>query len=179
MLKNATYQQKFLYLLIGGFVILWFIYLFSIKETIKIKKQYNDIKIKTESVSDATASILFYEKELKKIDSLIGSDNYIGNYTQEQLLEGISKFSNYNNLSIVNFPAPHEYIDNGYRVLTYKAIITGGYIDLLRLLFELETKQYPGVIKSVDFSLSKQNVSGNSQLLMTLFIQDIKDIGNE
>ncbi|MBP7222215.1 MAG: hypothetical protein KBA50_03100 [Sedimentibacter sp.] len=179
MFKNSTYRQKFIYLLVGGFVILWFIYIFSIKETLKIKKQYNEIKEKTESVSDATASILFYEKELKKIDSLVGSDSYIGNYTQEQLLEGISGYSNAHSLNIVSFPAPHEYSDNDYRVLTYKAVVAGGYIDLLNLLFELETKHYPGVIKSVDFSISKQNTTGTSQLLMTLFIQDIKEVTHE
>lgn len=179
MLKSLTYKQRFIYLLIGGAFMLVLIYAFSINETIKLRSNYNDLKKRYDGVFDASSSILFYERELVKIDSLIGSENYKGNYTQEELLRKVTEFGRVNNLTIINFPKPHEYVDNGYKVLTYKASVSGRFSDLLRLLYDLEIGNYPGVIKSVDFNLDKSPSQSKVMLVMTIYIQEIKDIKNE
>lgn len=179
MFKDLTYKKKFIYLLIGGAVLLCLVYTFSINETFKLRSSYINLKERYDGVFNASSSILFYEKELTKIDSLIGSKNEKGNFTQEELLRKVTEFGRDNNLTIISFPAPHQNIDNGYKVFTYEASISGTYNDLLHLLFELETGNYPGAIKSTNFELIKSPGQSRTMLVMTLFIQEIKDIKDE
>ena len=176
MFKNLSYKNKFIYLLVGGGLLICLVYTLSINETIKLRRSYLEIKNRYDGVFDASSSILFYEKELKKIDSLIGAKNDIGNYTQEELLRKVTEFGRIHNLTIINFPAPHHYTDNGYKVITYETSISGRFNDLDRLLFELETGNFPGVVKSADFELIKTPGQTNTMLVMTLFIQEIKDL---
>lgn len=179
MFKNFTYRQRFIYLLVGGVALLILVYMFSIDETLKLRRNYVELKKRYDGVFDASSSILFYEKELIKIDSLIGSENSKGNYTQEELLLKVTEFGRSHNLTVISFPAPHENTDNGYKVLTYEASISGKFNDLLLLLYELELGKYPGVIKSVNFELTKSQSQATTMLVMTLFIQEIKDIKDE
>jgi hypothetical protein len=179
MFKNLTYKQKFIYLLVGGLILLILVYVFSINETLKLRSNYVELKKRYDGVFNASSSILFYEKELIKIDSLIGSENVKGDYTQEELLKKVTEFGRVHNLTVISFPGPHEYIDNGYKVFTYEAAISGRFNDLLRLLYDLEIGNYPGVIKSVDFEVGKSPDQTHTMLIMTLFIQEIKDIKDE
>lgn len=179
MLKNLTYKKKFIYLLICGALSLCLVYVLSINETLKLRKSYIELKSRYDGVFDASSSILFYEKELNKIDSLIVTKNDKGNYTQEELLRKVTEFGRSHNLTIINFPAPHQHIDNGYKVFTYEASIAGSYNDLIRLLYELEMGSYLGVIKSANFELIKSQGQARTMLVMTLFIQEIKDIKDE
>ena len=179
MFKNFTYKKKFIYLLIGGAVLLCLVYLFSINETLKLRSSYIELKNRYDGVFDASSSILFYEKELIKIDSLIVTKNDKGNYTQEELLRKVTEFGRAHNLTIINFPAPHQHIDNGYNVFTYEASISGPYNNLIRLLYELEVGNYLGVVKSANFELTKSQGQARTMLVMTLFIQEIKDISDE
>lgn len=182
MFSNLTYKKKFIYLIVGGAILLCLVYSFSINETIKLRSSYLEIKNRYDGVFDASASILFYERELNKIDSLIGDKNDKGNYTQEELLRRVTEFGREHNLTIINFPSPHSYIDNGYRVFTYETSISGAFNDLVRLLYELEIGNFPGVVKSADFELIKSPGQTHTMLVMTLFIQetkDIKDTSNE
>jgi len=179
MLKNLTYKQKFIYLLVGGGLFLFLVYVFSVNETLKLRSSYIELKKRYDGVFNASSSILFYERELIKIDSLVGSENDKGNYTQEELLSKVTEFGRAHNLTVISFPAPHEYIDNGYKVFTYEAAISGKFNDLLRLLYELEIGNYPGIVKSVDFELAKSPGQLRTMLIMTLFIQEIKDIKDE
>ncbi|HCT31384.1 MAG TPA: hypothetical protein DIW31_11805 [Bacteroidales bacterium] len=179
MFKNFSYKKKFAYLVVCGGLLLCLVYYFSINETIKLRRNYLELQSRYNTVSDASSSILFYEKELKKIDSLIGSNNDKKNYTQEELLKKVTDFGRSHNLTIINFPAPHKHVDNKYRVYTYEASISGTYNNLLRLLYELEIGNYPGVIKSANFVLTKSSGQTRTMLVMTLFIQEIKDIKDE
>jgi hypothetical protein len=179
MFKNLTYKKKFIYLIIGGVILLCFVYTFSINETLKLRSSYNELKNRYDGVFDASSSILFYEKELNKIDSLIGAKNDKGNYTQETLLREVTEFGREHNLTVINFPAPHQYLDNGYSVYTYETSISGTFNDLIQLLYELEIGNYPGVVKSVNFELTKSQGQAHIMLIMTLYIQEIKDIKDE
>ena len=179
MIKNITYRNKFLYLAFAGIFALILVYSISIKETLKVRSEYLFAKERTQNVAQANSSILFYERELSKIDSIVGSDSYVGNYAQEQLLNVISNYCSNNGLSVVNFPTPHVYSDEDYKVLTYNAIVSGGFIKLIGLLYKLEQGSYPGVIKSVYFYIEKRSYSAQTQLLMSLYIQDIKDNRDE
>jgi Tfp pilus assembly protein PilO len=176
MLKNLTYKKKFLYLVVGGVLLLCLVYTFSINETLKLRSSYIELKNRYDGVFDASSSILFYEKELNKIDSLMVIKNDKGNYTQEALLRKVTEFGRAHNLTIINFPAPHQFIENGYKINTYEASISGSFNDLLRLLYELEVGNYPGVIKSTNFELTKSSNQSRTMLVLTLFIQEIKDI---
>ncbi|MHC1705779.1 MAG: hypothetical protein AB9846_17895 [Tenuifilaceae bacterium] len=179
MIKNITYKKKFIYLIFGGILLLCLVYSISINETIKLRTSYLEIRNRYDGVFDASSSILFYEKELNKIDSLIGIKKDKGNYTQEELLRRVTDFGRRHNLIVRNFPAPHQYIDNGYIVYTYETSVSGKFNSLLRLLYELETGNFPGVIKSASFELKKSPGQLQTMLEMTLFIQEIKDLNNE
>ncbi|MDD2196883.1 MAG: hypothetical protein PHE03_10365 [Bacteroidales bacterium] len=176
---ELTYRSKFLYLLIASVALMWIVYILSIKETLRIKKQYLEVARQTERVGNATQSILFYERELSRVDSLVGSDKYMGNYTQEQLLQKISEYSIKEKINILSFPGPHVYIENNYRVFTYQVEISGDYASLLWLLYELETGNNPGVIKSASLYTTKLSGQATPILVLKLFIQDIKNLENE
>ena len=77
MIKNITYRNKFLYLAFAGIFALILVYSISIKETLKVRSEYLFAKERTQNVAQANSSILFYERELSKIDSIVGSDSYV------------------------------------------------------------------------------------------------------
>jgi len=174
MMKNISYRQRFIYLLIGGVLICWLVYGLSLSETFRVRKEYKVLATRLDKANTAGASVLFYERELKKIDSLIGADSYVGNYTQEILLNKITRFARKHQVMIVNFPKPHFFFEGKYKVYTYKADVEGTYQKLLRLLYELETENYPGVMKSARFELVKQPGMKKENLILSLYFQEIK-----
>lgn len=173
-MNRLTYKQQFIGLLVASVLLFWLIYQLAVSETLETRDKYKTLLANKEQLSTAGSRVLFYERELKKMDSLIGADAFAGNYTQELLLRKITDFGLQRNVTIVDFQKPHFALQDDYGVYTYRTTIRGGFHDLLRLLYELESNPFPGIFKSAGFALKTEPGEKVPELTLTLFVQEVK-----
>lgn len=173
-MSKLSFRQRFMLLLAASVLLVWLVYALALKETFEIRQEYCSLMENQQQLSNAGSRLRFYQKELATMDSLIGADAYTGNFTQELLLKRITDFELHRQVVIVNFNKPHHFMQDGYDVFTYETKIRGAYLDLLKLLYELESHPFPGIFKSACFALEKEPGKKQSVLTLNLYVQEIK-----
>lgn len=160
--------------LITGFVIaLLLVYNFAIKNTLTYKKQYKNLVKEKDLLNNAESKIRFLQRKNKHIDSILTSRNIsIQNSFQQTILQNITKFSNNEDIQIVNFNAPHLFSKNNTitETLTFEA--RGDYHTLLKLINYIEQEQL-GKLLSTHFKKKKNYRTNRQYLTVVIYLQKI------
>lgn len=172
MWKNISYRKRVLYLLTGGFVFLLIIYFGSIKKTIALYNSCSELKEQLTSIVDAPKQIAFYQKKQKETENKVGTISSQGN-SHEKILEKCGQYCLKNNLTLRDYPSSFEFKTQNYLIETSSIEIEGGFINLLKLLHNLELDKGLGLISSVSFEAIKDNESNKKVLFEKIYIQNI------
>jgi hypothetical protein len=175
---KLTYKKR-LYLLLGAGLFVFFLsYRIAIIETVKISKNLKDIREKLSQIETAPESIAILEKKIASINKMIGENlNDVPEF-QKTLLDRISSFCNENSLVLREFPQVHSWTKQDYQFITCYASMEGSFIPLLKLLFDLETHFVSGRMVSVDFYSNEDHRLKKRRLIMSIYIQTIKQTKN-
>ena len=176
MLDKLLYKNKFFLLLGLSLLFAVIAYSLAFKKTFKLKDEYKKVKSQLEIVDKAPQEIARHEKKLMEYNSLLDIDLSEDKDAQEILLEQISTYCQAHKMILKEMPQIHISTDQGYEVWTNTVVIGGNFLQLLKLLNNMEKQKVFGTISSVKFQSEENFRTRRRYLTMTLYIQNIKHV---
>lgn len=169
--QNLTYQTKMKLLPVGFVLALLLVYSLTISNTIDLSKQVQQLEAQVEKLGDAPLQVQILRKRLGEIEERIG--NHSGTISQEEIFDELSVYCKRNNLTVREFPVPHELSKDDYLVQTYLVEIEGSFHNLARLVYYLEQETYLGKVAATKFLLKKDKRTREEYLSLTIFLQTV------
>lgn len=179
MKKKITYHQRLLYTLITGGVFAIILYNMAISNTIDLIIENGALKEQISKNQDAPEQIKKIKKDLKKIEQLVGNNDYVEIDVHQELLQLVTDNVQKKGLILKDFPQPYVTTDEGYVTKTALANVEGDFIDLLKLVYFLEMNYKVGKVVAVDFNTTKELRTRKRKLSSTIYIQNVKAENNE
>jgi hypothetical protein len=180
-LKNLKEKYKF-YLLSAGFGLLILIcYKIAISSTVKLAGQYHVLKERAAIASDIPKKTVVLNKQLNELNSKYFSESENLQSGHEVILEKISRISFDNSVLIIGYPERHAYQTASVLVETHTALLRGGFVDLLKILYTLEALEHIGRISSVEYYTETDHKTKTKYLYSKIYIQNyqnMNDYGN-
>jgi hypothetical protein len=177
--NKLTYQQKNKVLLVGYLIFLFAAYQLAISKSWELYTQNKELEEKINSSSSNYRGKEELEKKRQLLDHRISSFFVDSVSHQDYLLGTISTYCNQHHVLIKEIPAMSKYIEDDFEVGTYKVVLEGDFIPLLKMVYLLEQKNKMGRISSVLFSLKYDNKRKKEILSMILYIQNIQLYAHE
>jgi hypothetical protein len=173
--KKLTYKQRLLYILIGAFVFSFVIYNVALSGTIDMAIKNSDFREQIAKNKNAPEQIKIVKKRIKQIEALVGTNkDYVNVDIHQALLESVTNYVQKNGLVLQDFPQPYEASNNGYITKTAQLTVEGGFINLLQLIYFLETNYIAGKVDAVDFKIDKELRTRYRKLNTKIYIQNVK-----
>jgi len=165
-----TYKRK-VYILIAALIFfIFFAYSFTIKKTIQLYGSNRSFKKILSEIENAPEQVIQLRNELDKLNSSIGL-NLNQNFKQ-YLIYKISK-NKTDDVILKDIPQPYEFFDQNINIKTYKIILEGRFIHLLRILHCFELDPNIRKIHSAYFIKKNDRRKKSSKVELTFYIQKI------
>lgn len=174
MFSNLTYRLK---LIILGVVILVFLivsYNLALKKTFGLKSQCKEIEARLEQSKNAPQQIAIIKSKLEEINLKAGDKSIDQINLEELIIEHISSYSKQNNLVLKEYPGIHNYSQQDYTTETCKLTVEGSFIKLLKLAYGIEQNFSYGKVSSLNFNTEKNYKTKKVELLLEIYVQNIK-----
>jgi len=173
MLKKLTNKEKSITLGIIIAMVSLTSYQLAFDKTFALKNNCEITEEKLNKLEDAPERIDAIQRDIQKIDRYLGNENQYKD-AEKALLEQVGRMCKQNEVIFKEFPGHHLISNKNYTLITYKMVLQGKFVPLLKVLHDLEKKLRFGKVASVDFRIKKDPRSGNKQLNMIFFVQGIK-----
>lgn len=168
-------KQKNIILLVGFIVLLWITYQFSISKTLEARSTYNTLSRQKEAISNIPQQVNYLKQQNTHYDSLLEKNKISAESSfQNNLLQTINSFATNNNLKIVSFNEPHQFIKDDAILKTYSFTIKGSYANTLKLIYKLEQHGNYGKLISINFEKKKNYKRNRIFLECTILLQKIE-----
>lgn len=176
MLKNLSYEKKNRMLIIAALLFGFVVYSGFVKKTIETYGDCKELHEKMEIASNAPIEKARIQKELVRLNSIIGSEKGSDTPVREALLSMLTGYCQDTNILLREFPSTLTKQETNLMVETNIFTIEGSFAKLLRLIYELEQKQKLGKISSVTYQSKKDITTKKLILTATVYLQNIKKI---
>jgi hypothetical protein len=163
-------------ILAGFFVMLLVSYKVAIKSTITTYSDYKELKEKSRVAEDLPIRIAELQEKLNDLNQTYFDAVKIIDNTHELFLDKLGQFASANRTTITEYPKEHIYETSSVLIETHSAILTGRFINLLKVLYQLEVKERIGRIVSVEFFTETNRRTKVSSLYMRLYIQNYRNL---
>ena len=174
LFATLSFKQKNKYLAIGAGVFVVVIYLFAISHTISEYHQVKELKRKVQKAKQSPGQMAVLENRLAFINSKVNDYLIDSTRNQEGILDAVSTFCQKNNLILREFPKTGFEEQKDITIETNVIIAEGTYINLLRLIYELEHKNKVGKVASVNFNYFMDTKRKKQVLTATIYLQNIR-----
>ena len=174
MFNQLTYKQKNILLLVSGCLFTVIMYQLSIKETLEKKEACETALVQAQLLANAPNSIASLNGQLAAMRKKVGYAHTDSMDTQQLVLEKVTAYCEDQRVELKKFPKPLLENAQNYQVETIQFVVEGGFIPLLKLIYEFEQTDHLGKVVSVDFNVKKELRSRKERLYATFFIQNIK-----
>jgi len=171
MFKRLSFKQRVKLLPAGFLISLLLIYWIAIRDTFKLKQNCKALTEESRSAGDAPQQIAIIQSKLSEINTIAGKNS--GNET-DPLLTFISN-SKTAQINLVDYQPVHTFQHQNYMVETRIAVFESSYVNLLKFLYHLEKDFKSGKLVSVKFQTETNLKTERKRLLMTLYIQSIRN----
>lgn len=170
LLNFKVAKKKFQALILGLVLLLIVAYRFSFSKTIAA---YQTFKLQSKSLGKAQNAPLTIQNYQQLIQQLEGRLNANLSYDREQLFELVNTFCAANDLSLAGFHPERRQQSNDYEIITTPIEIKGGYIDMVKLAYQLEFVDRIGHIASLEFVMEKDRINKKDNLIGRVYLQNI------
>ena len=171
MFKRLSFKQRVKLLPAGFLIALLLIYWIAVRDTFKIKQNCKALTEESRNAGDAPQQIVIIQSKLSEINTIAGKNS--GNET-DPLLTFISN-SKTAQINLVDYQPVHTFQHQNYMVETRIAVFESSYVNLLKFLYHLEKDFKSGKLVSVKFQTETNLKTERKRLLMTLYIQSIRN----
>ena len=153
-------------------------YLTTISTTIKLYQDNTTMETKIGKAENAPMGIAAMRKSLEGLNEKL--NHYLIDTTkdQEHTLEMVSEFCTKKSLIVKELPQRKTTSEKNFTIITSTLKIEGNYINLLKLLYELEHFQKLGRVSSVSWKSSIDSKTKKTILIMSVYLQNIM-VNNE
>ncbi len=179
MLKDKPYKTKILYLLTVFVLLLILSYSLAVKKTFQLKRICKDLKSKIGQVDNAPELISKLSARLNQIDDIVGTSLETKVDIQDLIIDEVSHYCQQQNINFRELPARHTFNEKDYLVETHIVRIQGGFKKLVKLLYLIENEYNLGRVSSTRFFTTKNIKTKRTELLLEIYIQNIKLNRNE
>jgi len=168
-------NKKRFYILIGGVVLLIILsYKFTISKTFALRKEYRSAKIDKGISMNVSKKLQVLHLKQSHYDSILSQFNLRETSMENNLLRSINTQSELLNVRLREFNSPHVVEDKSSRFSTYHFTLEGSFVNILRLLYEMEKDGVYGEITHLEFIKQKDFRSKKTLLTAKVFIQTIQ-----
>lgn len=168
-------KQKNMALVAGFMLFLWLAHQLSFSKTIKLKKQYFNLREETLLFENSSQKLMQLRKENQYYDSLLKSKRISTDRAfQNSLLSTINKFADSTNIKVVSFQNPHVFEQESAKILTYSFTLKGTFNQITRLIYQLEQEYKMGKIISVNYLKKRDYGRRFDYLECSILIQRIE-----
>ncbi len=171
--NNLPYKTKNKILLASLLVLAVLAYTQAIQKSISLYFENQELKQQLQQSGNAPENILLLETKLASLNGRLGmSDSVTQN--REYVLQKVTEFCQKNALTLVDFPQSVFIESNEYLIETKAIEVRGGFINLVKLVYSIETEYSLGRIASLRFFMKKDNVTKRQLLSCNIVLQNIK-----
>jgi hypothetical protein len=174
MLQKLTYKQKNQLLIVASILLLLLVYVFAIKKTILVYKDYQSNTSQLELANNAPFTVARLEKELSKINAQIATQDTSKQNNSEKLIEYITHYCQLNKTILREFPKLEVAEQGDLLVETNRFTVCGSFTPILNLVYTIEQKNKLGKIASVNYKTQKDFKTKEIILTATIYLQNIK-----
>lgn len=178
MIKMQSYKTRFIILIIGAVLFFPVVWKLALHKTFAAKTQLKELDSKLEQVENAPERIALVEKRLNYLNQLIINDKNIEEL-QERVLDEISTICRKKGLVLKEMPPMFRNLDNNYLVETINLEIAGSYHKLVQLVYELEKPSKNLNLVGINFSTIENKRLKTKQLVLSLYIQTLKQYNTD
>lgn len=164
------------FILLGAGIILFLLisYNLAFKKTFSLKNEYKTIESRLEQSKNAPQQIALIKSKLEEIDKKVGGKSIDQINLEELIIEHISTYSNSNNIVLKEYPGIHYFSQQDYTTETCKLTVEGDFIKLLKLAYGIEQNFSYGKVSSLNFYTEKNYRTKEIELLLEIYVQNIK-----
>lgn len=166
--------KKLQFLLVSLLVFSFLSYKLAISDTFALMSDCDKLESKLKLVDNAPVQIQNLSDELDYINKSIDTNISAETDFQELLLEKVTHFSGKHRIILRELPESHFYNEQDFIVETNKLKIEGGFINLLNLLYKIETELKFGRVSGVSFNSEKDFKNKRLRLNLSIYYQNIK-----
>lgn len=160
----------------GAVLFVLIAYNLSIKQTFSLKDDCELAEQKIALAQNASEKIQVYQTKLQILDQRIGTNISTGIDFQDLLLEEVSAYCKENKLVFRDMQLTHQFEKGKYQIETNFFSVEGGFIALLKLVYNLETNYNTGQIASVHFESKKDFKTKRRRLFVHVYYQNINSL---
>jgi hypothetical protein len=172
MLKKLSYKQQLKLLPVAFIISLLLIYWIAIHGTIAIRHDCKELTEQSKVAVNAPGQVEIIRNKLDEINQIAGGNQF---QATDPLLEFISNSGYSGVTSLVDYQPVHIFNHENYRVETRIAVFEGSFTSLLKFLYHLEKEFKSGKIISVKFQTEINFKTNRKRLLMTIYIQSLRN----
>lgn len=177
--KDLTYRQKNKYLLFASVFFLIFAYNFVIDKTVALYQANDALHKKINAGMNAPERKKILEAKLDGFNHTLNKYFTDSLKNREYILGIVSEFCNKNNLTLKEFPEPVLFQEKDFEIETNIVIAEGGYLNLLKLVYELEQNKSVARPASVNFEKKFDYKRKRDVLTLTMYLQNIRTMKYE
>jgi hypothetical protein len=155
-------------------VFLLFVYNFIISKTVDIYSTNRTLQNKVSSALNAPERKKILETKLEKFNNSLNKYFTDSLKNREYILSIVSEFCDKNNVLLKEFPEPVISQEKDFEIETNVVIAEGGFLNLLKLVYELEQNNNVARPASVNFEKKFDYKRKKDILILTMYLQNIR-----
>lgn len=171
---NFTYRKKKQLLIVLLVLLVFLSYKRIIKNSFRQIVNYNSKTSDNFEEEDINTAIHSLKQKIKKLDDVLGEEDFDQNFIQQDILEFLSVKANNNKIDIVKVDAPHFFYENDYLMVSNTFTIKGNYNALAKTVKEIESEFKKSKLNSVSYYKKKNYSRKKEELYVRLFFQNFK-----
>jgi hypothetical protein len=172
--KNLTYKQKTKYLLIASGLFFLFVYNFVISRTFELYSINGSLHEKVMQAQNAPDKKKMLEVKINNFNNSLNKYFIDSTKNREYILATVSEFCHKNNLVLKEVPEPIITQEKDFDIETNIVVAEGGFINLLKLVYELEQNTIVARPASVNFEKKFDYKRKKDILTLSMYLQNIR-----
>ena len=169
-----------LLLLIAGLLFLCFLaYKLAILRTIEVFVKIQELSEKATNLEDLPQRMEAFTATLDNLERIIGGADTSSAGVRQNILNRITVLGEQYPFSITDIPSGYLYREQDYEILINTFVLQGNFRDLLNVLYNLEKDVGSGKVVSSRFYIQKDYLTRKPKLMLAIYLQHIKKIGDE
>nr|WP_299338474.1 hypothetical protein [Allomuricauda sp.] len=149
-------------------------YRFGVSRTLEVRKAYFELEKEEQQIANLDSEIHSLSRREIQLDSILTTLNLGSASGENRLLGFLSQQEEKNQVVVTDFnPAHSVQLSNG-DLITYDISLQGDFVEVLKTLYELETKFGLGRISHVHFRKIKERRTKKTKLESTIYLEEYR-----
>jgi hypothetical protein len=170
-----TYKKKYHLAIVSVLVLLVIAYMGPVSQTLELLRKKQDLLLAIDKFGQAPQRIAIVKKQLNDLDVAVGFNDTL-KFDQQDLFVKMAEFAEKHFVKIREMPESHSYKELNLLVETQVFILEGRFVDLVRLIYDMESSLPLFSIGSLRFNRIKDKETERHRLIVELYIQGIRKL---